>query len=81
MVRSTDHPVMTITVDWDVKQQNKQTNHGNCCLLFLICTLVTYIANIMDPDQTASLKKSQQQKHEKLPSIQRVNPENHLPTF
>ena len=25
MVRSTDRPVMTISVDWDEKQQNKQT--------------------------------------------------------
>ena len=25
MVRFTDRPVMTIAVDWDVKQQNKQT--------------------------------------------------------
>ena len=27
MVRWTDRPPMTIAVDWDVKQQNKQTNH------------------------------------------------------
>ena len=26
MVKCTDRPVMTIAVDWDVKQQNKPTN-------------------------------------------------------
>ena len=26
VVRLTDRPIMTIVVDWDVKQQNKQTN-------------------------------------------------------
>ena len=32
------------------------TIHNNCCLLsHLLCTLVAYIANNMDPDQTAPL--------------------------
>ena len=28
----TDHPDMTIAVEWDVKQQNKQTNLHNLAL-------------------------------------------------
>ena len=28
MVRLTDRPAATIAVDWDVKQQNKQTKLG-----------------------------------------------------
>ena len=43
MIMLTDRPPMTIAVDWDVKQQNKQTNKD------FICSLFINFANSLDP--------------------------------
>ena len=53
VVRWTDHPDMTIAVDWDVKHQTKQTNK-NCIMLFC-CDKSKYTVYWCSKDRRESL--------------------------